>query len=297
MHNFYPVALTMSIFGLVFTIFLTGLMVKADYCKKLNLLLLNMAATSILHCICFIALWVKNIMSVKDYGKQETNYERILFVINCGCYVELMFAVSILAVERFIAVFRPFRYKWMVTHTRIKVALVLSWLIVIGIRVFYLAANVPLTYQVRIDIGTNTLGLAMQPIVLTSIFVRTKLANQKLKRTSLDFTSRLVILQLVSVGVICLLELVMDMVYIHLDMNLPSKDKSLLGYVMNLIWITNVIAIPAIHIGFKASCLAYLKAVFCKKGKRNSIVQEVHEMERSVVSVRNSTIDKGENNM
>ena len=281
-HQFLTVALAICIFGLLFTILLTAIIIKADGLAKLNLLLLNMALTSIMHCACFIALWVKGM--VRDSVQDNTDYERILFIVNSGLYVELMFTVSLLAIERFIAVFKPFQYRLLVTRTRIKATLAISWFIVIAIRVIYLVTRVNLTLQVRFDIATNTLGLAMQPIVLISIFIRTRLANQKLRRTAIDSTGRLIMTQLVLVGVICSLEVAMDMVYIHYDMNLPSKDKSSLAYVTNIIWITNVVAIPAIHIGLKPSCLEYLKSIICKKAKRNSIVQE--EVEQSVVSVR-----------
>ena len=271
---FYQIATAVSCFGAVFISVLTLVFIRADK-KHVNLLLLNLTITSIFHCIMFVPLWVCG--KIENEAEKCTRHtERVMFILCTGLYIEMMFTVSCVAVERYLAVFHPFFYKGVVTQTKINICLICTWTVTACTRIPHLVTSFSLSYLVRTDVALIAISLVMQPIVLICIYSRSLRRNKRLRRNRMERTMKLVLLQLIFVGVICLLETMMDLLFVLKNLSVPSEVPTNAAYAINLIWINNVIMIPTIHIVLKSSCLAYLKSIFlCKRheGNQRSLVQ------------------------
>ena len=271
-ESVYVINLVLSIGGMFLLSLVLLILIKSS--EHGHILLRNMVVTSLCHVVSFIALWSANIRHHNERIYLERIYlERILFIVCCCFYFALIFGIFGVTTDRFIACYRPFRYRVIVTRSRIYRFLIITWALSISTRIPFLVwPLISLRLMIIMDTSLAFLFVVMQPITYFYIYRKRRARRQKLRkywpssgyRNNRPTQKRFLRTSLL-LGSVCLLQISVDFTYNKFGLTLPSCNKSVMSYLSQILWIVFVTMAPVIYVFLMPETIRFIISIFRKQ--------------------------------
>lgn len=245
-------ASVVSIIG-VLTSCIVIMILRSSYHAKQNLILTILLAICLSENVAFFLLW-GNVFIFTEPKIQRT-ISRLMFIICTGIYQMFVFSLVAMTTDRFVAFFRPFRYRKIVTRRRVLTFFGVAATLTVAIRIPFLASwSISLSSLFKIDIVMETLFLLPQPFVYISMYKKWKL---KVSHKRLDLESqrhrqskhRIFMFLTIILFVTCLGQIFSDALHVAGEMSRPNSI--ILGYVSNGLWIFIIFITPLCHVFVK----------------------------------------------
>uniref|UniRef100_A0A7M5X883 Seven transmembrane protein n=1 Tax=Clytia hemisphaerica TaxID=252671 RepID=A0A7M5X883_9CNID len=150
---FSIVASSVSFFGLVLcTVVLV--IIRTGHNAKKNLIITILVTICFVENLCFIFLWGNYYMFEDPHTRRQIN--RLLFIVCTGLYQMFVFSLVAMTTDRFIAFFKPFKYKKLVTRSRIFKYCCVTIFITVAVRApFFIGwSSIQLGALFKIDISS-----------------------------------------------------------------------------------------------------------------------------------------------
>ena len=238
--------------------------------QKNSILIKILVSFCLVENICFTVLWGSFYM-FKDQSIRDA-VRRFFFIACTGIYQMFVFSLVAMTVDRSIAFFRPFKYKKMVTHSRLCKYYCGTLLLTIAVRIPFLIgwSSLSLSWLFQIDIVLETVLLLPQPFIYVALYKkwksnRSRLATvshnniryqvsdtQKIKRRQAEYITFIVLS--VILFVTCLAQVFSDVLHItagHLSTSYTAER--IMGYMSNALWIFVVFITPLCHVFVRPS--------------------------------------------
>ena len=246
-------ASTMSIIGILISCIVI-IILRSSYHAKQNLVLTILLAVCLSENIAFVLLWGNTFIFTEP--KLQRNINRLMFIICTGIYQMFVFSLVAMTTDHFVAFFRPFRYRKIVTRARILTFFSVAATLTVAIRIPFLASwSVSLSSLFKIDIVMETLFLLPQPFVYISMYKKWKSKTHGHKRLDLESRKRrqsehrIFMFMSVVLFVTCLGQIFSDT--LHVVGELSRSNSIILGYVSNALWIFVIFITPLCHVFVK----------------------------------------------
>jgi len=246
-------ASTVSILG-VLTSCVVIFILRSSYHAKQNLILTILLVVCLSENFAFILLW-GNTFIFTDPKLQRT-ISRLMFIICTGIYQMFVFSLVAMTTDRFVAFFRPFRYRKIVTRTRVLTFFGVAVTLTVVIRIPFLVSwSISLSSLFKIDIIMETLFLLPQPFVYILMYKKWKTKVKSYKRIDLESRKhrqsehRIFMFLTVILFVTCLGQILSDA--FHVVDELSQSNSIILGYVSNALWIFIIFITPLCHVFVK----------------------------------------------
>ena len=253
---FSIVASSVSLFGLVLCSIVL-VVLRTGYNAKQNLIITILVTICFVENFCFIFLWGNYYMFEDQNTRRQIN--RLLFIVCTGIYQMFVFSLVAMTTDRFIAFFKPFKYKKLVTRERIFKYYCITILITIAVRApFFIGwSSIPLGALFKIDIINETLLLLPQPFIYALMYRKWK--NRIVSYKHLDRNTkkrrkaehRMFIFLSIILFVTCLAQAFSDA--FHVVGELTEQNYRIMGYLSNGLWIFVIFITPVCHVFAKPS--------------------------------------------
>ena len=231
--------------------------------QKNSILIKVLVAFCLVENICFTVLW-GSFYIFKDQKIRDA--VRRFFYITCtGIYQMFVFSLVAMTVDRFIAFFRPFKYKKMITRSRLCKYYCGTSLLTIAVRVPFIIgwSSISLSWLFHIDIVLETVLLLPQPIIYWVLYKRWKsnrsrlttasnnnIRNQasdtqKIKRRQAEHRTFIVLSIILLVT--CLAQVFSDVLHVIAG-QLSTTAERIMGCMSEALWIFVVFITPLCHV-------------------------------------------------
>ena len=289
-HNgdliFSIVASSVSLLGAVVCCVIL-LMLRTGQHKKQNSVIIVLVTFCLIEDCCFMVLWGNPFM-FKDTTIRK-DVQRFMFIACTGIYQMFVFSLVAMTTDRFVAFFRPFKYKKMITRGRLFRYYCMTLLITMAVRVPFFVGwySTSLRYLFQVDIVLETVLLLPQPFIYAAVYRKWK-KSIVMSYNKVDALTRrkrrsqqrvFMVLSLVLFAT-CLVQVFSDALHLFAEeFSSEQNARRIMGYVSDGLWIFVVFLTPLCH-------------VFVKPSVRYTFNASVRRSLRSLTGVR-STSKKG----
>ena len=263
---FSLVASSVSLIGAMLSCAVLLLLRTNRNAKQKNSILIKVlvAFCAVENC-CFVVLWGSSFMFKE--GSTRNAIRRFLFIVCTGIYQMFVFSLVAMTVDRFVAFFRPFKYKKMITRGRLRKYYCGTSLLTIAIRIPFLVgwSSVSIGYLFQIDIVLETLLLLPQPIFYVVLYKKWKSKRSRFSvmhnNTQVDANTKkrrqaehrtLIVLSII-LFVTCLAQVFSDALHVAGEELSTTCDERIMGYLSDALWIFVVFITPLCHVFVKPS--------------------------------------------
>lgn len=272
--NYFIVSVVLSSVGALLSISLLALVVRADHGRP-NCILVSLIVVSVIQQLAFICLWSVNIY----YLECKNPVERTVFIICTEFYQLFIFSLACVTVDRFIAFYKPFIYRRVVTSYRVLLSYFGIFVATMAVRIpFFMQPRISISYLIYIDIAHECIYIIVQPVTYFYMYRNWQARNRRLSystssRSHVDRKNReerRFMFVSATICLICFIQLITDLLYGIFELTLPTENESMVSYASNILWITIVIITPVFYVAVRPSIRQYLKKIITKPAKSRS---------------------------